>query len=211
MLVVQAEDLETTINDVKEVFHIDNIFDVLTEVDDLTDYIDMWMDMFGGVNDESTGLTVFHSPLLIFTSSKSVVNTLRTLFVLKIVETGNGMFDELVNGGILPTDELLIEDYALRNYKPSDGCEHAIFSMFQTLGYIDKHKCATDRLLVTLEDVGTDECRKYAQTLLFIRNSQDKSILQTQQYESSLLEMLKLVNIHIHSAIYKIEIFAIEK
>lgn len=207
MIVVKTGDLETTINDINDVFQIENMFDVITDVDEVKEYVEMWSDMFGTDKDERSGLVNLRSPLIVFTPSNLVIEELQKRFTLIVLEPGEQIYDNLISGGILPTDEEFITDYALRHFKPSDGCKQAILSMFQVLGYIDNNKFATNKLLITLEDVGSDEARKYAQTLLYIRDTNDVDIKDSTQYEVSLLEILKLVDIHIHSAVYGIEMF----
>ena len=146
----------------KDVFQIVNIHDVITDANEVEEYVISWVEMFGADLNETSKLTDLQSPLIIFTPSELVIKALQKRFTLSVLEPGEQLFDNLIRDGILPINEDLITNFALRHYKPSDGCRRAILSMFQLLGYIDAETFATNKLLITLEDIRSDEARKYA-------------------------------------------------
>lgn len=198
MLAYCTEQVDEFITEIEKSFVIENMYDILTSIDEIPEYLTMWADLFNGQLSQNNKLKLT-LPIIVVTPNKHVISQLSKLVEVYEISNDLEISKQLIEHGMLPKLESVIINYINTYMMDLESDEQIIFKLFNILGYIDSNNLATDKLLLTLDE---SDNKKYAQALLYARNNTDIANLQI--YTNSLFEILKLINITIFNAVSKI-------
>ena len=210
MITVYTQTPDELARSLKSYFLIDDHFVILTIPEEVDDYLNSWFDMFTGFVDTNQKIS-FKQPFLAITEDIEMYEMLIASFNTKTfneitdIMTAGALF---IESGFLPLDVELICKYMKDKFEVEDeeslNPNDLIIRFFQTLGYLTDSCSPTDKLISTL--YANDDTFKYAQHLsLLMTNCDISSLVKSPGYISTLTEILKLIDINVHIAAYKLK------
>lgn len=208
MLAILTTTPEEVIDNLSCYFLINNNSYVLLTSEDIDNNFDIWSNSYDACN-VSIGTNqkvAFHLPFVVATSNNDIINELESNFIVKVLNEIPDIQEIspiLIDLGFLPLDTDIIINYRDQRIDSSLMEKQQVIEFFKLLGYINDSYSPTEKLTYTL--LNNEETKRYGEILILISNNQQLDIMDN-RYIDFMFEILKFIDINIHSAILNIPV-----
>ena len=212
MIVIKSNNPDELTSYVSEYFLLDNSIAYIHDTDEIDD--EEIQELFLPSLSKNNKM-ILSLPLLIICENDNVVQNLQSAYELEYIDNVINIFniDEyfhvFITSGFLPIDKSMIKLYVNKFIPEYENNEHVtkqqyqIFEMFKELGYmsrIDKFIYeSTDKLIHSLQNT------IYSGHIIMLKNNvksnENISVYLSKQYIESIIEILKLIDYHIHDSV----------